>query len=671
MLFPHSGEDSELFQKSLDEGSLNIKIASVLFVGMNDSVLSDAKHVVFQEPISGKTPVSSLVKHQIYFRVKGDVMIRRLQPESCDSLILHSMRETSITAEHALVEDTSTTVGHTIVEETATAEHALVEEASETVETEEYTEDMKRREHFTDISTPLQLPASPFQYKQSPVVEQSDQQPSEKRSSHLSLSQSGQSREFLDEAVSFKDLIKLLKYNKNEGMVEFFHVFDVGSHNHMNEILQVFVKNVSLCALVIDSSEATIHKQEVELLHRMSYASKAMVIEMCSGCQPSPENLASKSASLEHLSNILVESSSDSPKNIFPITLKEEGDTDHNIGASLLTHALSSSSKTFPFSWYLFGFRLRLLMTSRNQSTATVSGECMPIAEGLEMDGPTVEAALQHLMNHNIILYFRNILNNAVFLDVQIFSQVLEVLFKKATRDVGCFDRLIFDKVVASLHNNSVSSEHFFTLFIELMIIAHFDYGTTKSYFIPCWLTILDEKDRKETCSTSVDSQFSPLFCKCPSTGCEFITMLTAFLLNQLDGWKILRNSQGNPECLYKNCVKFNFEDRCVVTISFFSGYIEVYVKLEESMKDLHGISTTVLQGLEKVKLVLNAHQSFSFNMAFLCHCRRFEHVHTAPYNSDTGALECVGESIKIGPSSPILKWLKDNKSGIIIICCA
>jgi hypothetical protein len=312
-------------------------------------------------------------------------------------------------------------------------------------------------------------------------------------------------------------------------------------------------------------------------------------------------------------------------------------------------------------------------MTFRNQSTATVSGECMPIAESLEMDRPTVEAALQHLMDHNIILYFRNILNNAVFLDVQIFSQVLEVLFKKVTRDIGCFDRLIFDEVIASLHSNSVPSEHFFTLFIELMIIAHFDYGTTKSYFIPCWLTILDEKDRKETCSTSVDSQFSPLFCKCPSTGCEFITMLTAFLLNQLDGWKILRNSQGNPECLYKNCVKFNFEDRCVVTISFFSGYIEVYVKSEKPMQNMYGISTAVLQGLEKVKLVLDSHQSFTFEMAFPCHCGNFEHVHYAPYNIDADTLECHGRSVRIGSSSSIVAWLRGNKSGMIVRlrnCC-
>jgi hypothetical protein len=664
---PFLDEDSVLFQKSLDDGSLNIKIASVLFVGRKDSALSDAKHVIFQEPISGITPVSSHIKHEIYFRIKGDPMIQRLQPESCDSLILHSMGETTTGVEHAVVgeasstavrafvEETSTTVGHTFTDMTTGEEHAP----------------HLKSEFSSDAHNPSPQPTQditkPPVSSQSSVIEQVkslDQEPNP-------ISESQQlSYEFLDEAGCFKDLTKLLKDGKNKGMVEFFHVCNVGSCHHMNEILQIFVKNVSLCALVIDSSEATIHKQEIEMLHEMSYASKAMVIEMCSDGEPSLENLASKNASLEHLSNVLVESSSDPPNYIFPVTLRLESDPDNNVGTSLLAHALSSpSTRTFPFSWYLFGFRLRLLMISRNHSAVTVSHECMAIAKGLKMDRSTVETALEHLMDHNIILYFRNILSDAVFLDVQVFSQVLETLFEKYTHyenRYGSFNQVIFYEVVANLLSNSVSSEQFFTLFSELMIIAPFNYGATKSYFIPSWLTVLNEKDRKETCSTSADSHFSPLLYECPSNGFEFITMLTAFLLNQSGDWKILRNSKGNPECLHKNCVKFNFEDRFVVTISFFSGYIEVYVKLEKPMQSLHDVSSAVLRGLENVVFVLNSHKSYSFDMAFPCHCGRFEHIHTAPYNSDTGTLECLGRSVRIDPSSPIMAWLKDNKSGMM-----
>jgi hypothetical protein len=615
---------------------------------MNDSTLSKAKHAVLQESISETTQVSSLVEHEIYFRVKGDPMIRRLQPESCDNLVLHSMKETSKGGEQP---KTFTTV------EQETSENT----------NNQVPDPFPKPKQETPPST---LPTST---SQSSVIVQSeffDQQPSESVSSPLPLSKSQrQSRELLVEAASFEDFVKQLKHSKNEGMVELFHVFKVGSCHFMDEILQIFVKNVSLCALVIDSSEAIIHEREVEMLREMSYASKAMVIEMCKVGELSPENLASKSASLQHISNILVESISDPLNYIFPITLREQGGSDHNIGTSLLSHALSSSStKTFPFSWYLFGFRLRLFMTSNNQSTATVSDECVAIAKDLKMDRPTVEAALEHLMDHNIVLYFRNILPDAVFLDVQIFSQILDRLFEKSIPhgdQHGTLDKSVFYEIIADLHNNSVSDESMFTLFTDLMIIAPF---AKKGYFVPWWLTVLNEKGRGKICSDALGFHVVPLFCKCPSTGYEFIVMLTAYLLNHLDGWNILQSSQGHPQCLYKNCVMFNLEDHCVVTISFFSGYIEVYVKSERAVQNLRNISTTVLQGLEKVKLLLNSHQSFSFDMAFPCHCEGFRHVHTAPYNSNTGTLECDRRPVKISPSSPIMKWLKGNKPGKRIV---
>jgi hypothetical protein len=671
MCKPSSGE---LFQKSLDNGSLDIKIASVVFVGMKDSTLSEAKHAVLQESISGTTVVSSLVEHEIYFRVEGDPMIRRLQAESCDNLVLHSMKETSKGVEQLFVERTSMTVEQeeisTTVEQKETSTTVEQKETSTTVEQKgtsttlrhAYTENTNKQmpnpfprpKQETPPSTITRLPTSTSQYKQS---ESFDQQPSESVSSPPLSQSQRESRELLDEAASFEDVVKLLKHSKNEGMVEFFHVFTVSSCHFMNEILQIFVKNLSLCALVIDSSDTIIHEREVELLREMSYASKTMVIEMCKVGKLSPENLASKSASLQHISSTLVESSSDPLNYIFPITLREQGGSDETY---LLSHALSSSStETFPFSWYLFGFRLRLFMTSNSQSTATVSDECMAIAKDLKMDRPTVEAALEHLMDHNIILYFRNILRGAVFLDVQIFFQILDSLFKKSIPrgdQHGSFDKSVFYEIIADLHNNGVSDNNMFTLFTELMIIAPF---TNKGYFVPWWLTVLDEKDRKEVCSAALDFHVVPLFCKCPSTGYEFIVMLTAYILNRLDGWNILQTSQGHPDCLYKNCVMFNLEDHCVVTISFFSGYIEVYIKSERAVQNLRNISTTVLQGLEKVKLLMNSHQSFSFDMAFPCHCTGFKHI--APYNSNTGTLECDRRYVKIFPSSPIMKWLEDK----------
>lgn len=643
-----------------------------MFVGVNDSLSVNAKLAVFQEPFSETTQVSShLVHHEIYFRAEGDALLRRLQPDSYDRLILYSMRDTS------------------------TGEDVPHEEKPQPIlETPSDTNVTKPQHLPLQYSGSDQLTGHPLVPDKSLVFQpgSSSIQPSGKESSHLSTTSSNlssvpeptdgsiqltteaggmdpshaggdESTKFLTEAAGFEDFTKLFTHYKNKGMVEFFHVFNVGSHHHMNEILQIFVRNVSLCALVTDSSE-DIQQKELDMLHANSFASKGMVVEVCADHEPILKKTASKTASLEHFSKFLIEKSSDPLSYIFSMNLRELSESDCNTGASILAHTSSSSSKTFPFSWYLFGFRLRLFMSSKGKSTASVSDECMTIAKGLAMDRPTVEAALEHLMEQNMILYFRDILNNTIFLDVQMFSQILERLFEKSIHSNSSFSLSAFEEVIV---NKQVTIDDFLTLFTKLMIMAPYDDGTGTKHFIPCWLTVLDETDREKTCSSAGDYSLSPVYFKCPSNGYEFIAMLTVFLLSKPNGrWKILLSDRKYPVCLYKNCVKFDVDNRCIVTISFFMGCVEVNVKCQDkSEQNFYDISATVLQGLEKVKLILNSHQSFSFNMSFPCHCGRVENVHIAPYNTVDGILECVNGAVRVTPNSPIMKWLKSNKAGI------
>ena len=81
--------DSDLFEKSLEEGSLNITIASIIFTGLEEFDSVNAKHVVFQEPISSKpAPVQS--HNNIYFRPQGHLELRKFYHNNLNEAVLYS-----------------------------------------------------------------------------------------------------------------------------------------------------------------------------------------------------------------------------------------------------------------------------------------------------------------------------------------------------------------------------------------------------------------------------------------------------------------------------------------------------------------------------------------------------------------------------------------------------
>ena len=52
----------------MDKGSLDLRIASVIFFGVSDSEVTSAKHVALQEPVPTTPKAISSVEHEIYYR---------------------------------------------------------------------------------------------------------------------------------------------------------------------------------------------------------------------------------------------------------------------------------------------------------------------------------------------------------------------------------------------------------------------------------------------------------------------------------------------------------------------------------------------------------------------------------------------------------------------------
>ena len=652
------GESFSQFQKALNDGFLDIHVATVLFVGLDNSLTLNAKHAVFQDPSGASMTEAFPVNHEIYFNVNDtNKFLRRLHGDNFDDIIVSSMgirnkhEQVYAEASPALeqrIDDPKLT--STPVSETDFTKPSLFEVVSQP-QLISPTEPQLHTLNQPSLNQPS-LHQLPQEIKDS-VDERSIDEIAETKM--FEIDSDDEHELSLNEASDFENFIQHLSRFKNEGKVKLYHVFDFNSHHQMSEVYKIFIHNVSLCVMVTESSEH-FHAKEINiLLNNLSSSSPGLVIENCTQ-KDSIGNRDAKTSVLEQFSEFLVKNDNRDGKGyLFPMNCLNLENADRD---SVLSHAVSSlNSTTFPFSWCLFGFRLVQIMNKKH--TASVSSEGMKIASELDMDRPTTEAALEHLMERNILIYFRDILNDTIFLDVRIFSNIFSVLCEKSN-SMGTIALSDFNDAVSS-NTKHVSSSDFSILFLKLMIMAPYNSGDGR-YLIPSLLALLDKTTIEDI---RQEYDLYPVYFKCPSLGYEFITMLIAFLLNLPGGnWKVLNDNAGFPVLLHKNCVKFQ-HGKSTVVVSYWMGVIEVDMKSQDqSGRTFSDVSTTILRALEKIRLILNSYHSFSFNMSFPCHCEKANHKHSATFNSETGLLKCEHNN-SVFPTSATTRWI--NISGKLL----
>ena len=606
---------SELFQKSLSDGTLNMSIASVMFVGSKNHLSTDARCAIFQEAAVAPHLV---VNHGIYYQARNDTMFKKTNDY-----------------EH-VISSTLCSEIEKVSDQQSLAQHQQLKQQPEQQPNQQPRQQSKQPPKEQPPKS-TSLFTTSIGVKQ-PLTSQDEQQQQDSDeivvpplvSMHVPS---------IDEIADCKDLVNFINKDGNE--IFFYNVFDFGTHHHMNELYKIFVRNVSLCAFVTDSSGG-INSEMIEKYR--NFSSKGVIIVLKSDIKPSVSDQGKEL--FEIFQDYLIQN----PQSyFFPINPKE---SDQEVGISILSNALSVPQK-FPFSWYLFGFKLRMFMISNNRSTLSVSKEAMVIAEKLELNRPTVEAALEHLTENNIILYFKN---DTIFLSVHMFSRIISELHELHKSAIVNTSDL--HSVTAMYVSDDLTVDGFISLFIKLMILAPCDnVANNVQYLVPCLLIPLNEEELKEICSDSYFPDLQPVYFKCPSNGNEFITMLTVFLLTHPKRkWKLHLDPYQKPKCLHKNCVQFIPENSsCIVTLGFFDGYIKVYAKsYGELLPNLNHIPAMIIQGLEKIKVILNSHQTFNFGMSFGCTCGRYDAI----YNYESKVLTCENEPATTSPSSSVYRWI-------------
>ena len=610
-----------------------------MFVGTDHAGCTSAKHLVFQESVPTTLQPTQLVKHEKYFRAEGDPTLRKLQPDNYDQVLYYSLSFGEIKEGHCPTESPADVSPNSAPHrQTASATKTSPEEPSK------------------QATTPTPTPTA--------VTQNSATQNVPTMSESL-YQQSIDLERIIDECASMDDFKKfLIKYSN--GKISIFHSFDCGSNFlQMREILKVFIKNVSLCTLVTNSSKG-LHQNELGLLQEYeSCALRGLVIG--SHC----DVLSSLTTENVLGSEFVIKNANEM---IFAVNYLNPQKPDHVTAASIMDEQLSSLAvtKRFPFSWYLFGFRLLRAMTG-GVDILNVSKDCMVIAERLEMDRPTVEAALEHLTEQNLVLYFRDILNDVVFSGINFFSQFFSHLYNtisqkrdpsEETWKLAIINESDLNDIVLNFKHTTqnMSLANYITLFMKLQIMA----PSNNAYLLPCVLPNLGKSDINRM-HFQESSLSAPVIIKCPSTGYEFMCMLVSFLLTWTNyDWQVLLDASGAPVTLYKNCIKFVvLSSRCVIVISFSGGNLKVTVEHpEQESLHLWKVGDIILKGLEMSKVILSCQKNFEFELSYQCPCEIPE-PHTATYNRDRDCVTCDMTKAEVSPLH-YEKWLHTGNSNLI-----
>ena len=629
----------------MKNGSLNISVASVVFFGISSSEVSSAKHITLQEhvPTTMNTAMSSLGKHEIYFRAAdcNDTMFKKMETNDYNEIITFTMSskaERKVETKHVSSSAQVQVSSPTFPSQQSSAS-SLESPRDQILSAQQMDASISTVEETAEETKPKQdLPHQESSPKQDlPKLE-------------ASLDQSLV-------AMSVADTIHFMTQYKNTGKMELLHVIENGGliSCKFSEILKLFIKDVTLYAFVTDLSN-DLHPAELNaLLHITAQGSKILII----GTNEETDDEIKIPLLQQNLNNKNIK------ENKLLLRCKSPQRKDYEVGSSIIVHALSvSNPKRFPFSWYVFGFKLKDYIDSSNLGILSVNGHCMEIGKKLHMDAPTVRAALEHLTDHNMILYFKDILPDIVFSGIAIFSHIFTSLCAKLNSGRSLIDwhssivsKTAFLTEITSFTSglNYITDNDFIILFQKLMILAPFDGDS--NYILPFMLQSLDETRRQQIYANHLTSSNVPVLIKCPGPGSEFMSMLIACLLNQ--SWIIAKDHSGNPRCLYKNCVTFRLENY-TITVTSWAEYIEICVETfkEKKISNYRHIASTILLILHRINVLRNGYNQFEFNIGFYCDCGKSNEQHTCTYSTKDHVLLCEKNRDKMFPSSSQMQWL-------------
>ena len=453
---------------------------------------------------------------------------------------------------------------------------------------------------------------------------------------------------------------------KKQFGVNWIQFIDCGGQPQYHDILPFFIQNtLTVTIFALKLSEALSHHPTVEYYEIngksfgkpfVSPLSHEQILQHCLGSMCSPnahtpliiivgthrdeeskftESIEEKNQKLKALlgPNIFntVYNGEDLNDLIFPINAKSPDDNDRKTATKMrekLISKLPSIRIQVPMAWY--GLEVELQRSSQDGVLSLV--ECKACAERLHIHGEVFSAALDHLVQHSVFLYYPDVLPQTVFCDPQaILTKVTELvqyhhkLMDNPDKDVAAESDLVMfrDRGLVSVKLLKKFPKHYkeglFTpqdllkLLVSVHVIAMIRDG---EYLMPALLTHLG-------CGKVFQllHQITSLIIR-PTQGCipsGLFCCLVAHLLSPTNQspWNLCME-EGKPLCLHRNCISLKQKGTAeIVTLVDMFFYIEVHVS-EASSEVCREIRDHVHSGIKSACSVLK-YQDVKFEDAFIC----------------------------------------------------
>ena len=295
---------------------------------------------------------------------------------------------------------------------------------------------------------------------------------------------------------------------------------------------------------------------------------------------------------------------------IFPVNAKNPGRQDQEVARELRKAILSAAStlkshKT-PLAWHLLEIALRKLAASMSRSILSRQ-ECWRVARKLHLSVEEFDAALDHLSQLNLILYYRRLLPDAVFTDAQVVvDKVTELVQYSYTLQCKPDKRALTRGELLEFRDEGILTENLmnefpkhyeaglFTASDMLNILEHrlmIALIREKKFFMPSLLLDLPA-EAIEKHRTKLVSPVAPLVIHFPDglAPCGLFCSLIASLLSPLSPlhWELLPSptNRVKPECVVRNLIKFKLPHGLPGAVALIDSYthFEVHIAVPEGV---------------------------------------------------------------------------------------
>ena len=357
------------------------------------------------------------------------------------------------------------------------------------------------------------------------------------------------------------------------------------------------------------------------------------------------------------------------PEVIFPINAKTPGEQDHQVCALIRKQVQDKKYAPSPYKIPIGWFLLEQDIIKASKGGVISKKECIGIASILNIDEEALTAALKYFDDLNIFLYYPSVLPEVVFSDPQILlNKVTELVHFSYSlqsdspplavegkwlqfRDKGIVTVDMFQDERFATHYipDLFTPADLIKLFEHLLIIAPL---SSTEYFMPSLLHMISLEEVSNllpppsTCA-------APLLVHFPA-GCAqngLFCALVVYLISKCQ-WKFACNVKGNPLCVSRSCVRFQFPGKraSIVLVDTFS-YFEVHVTMRNTMypKVCPMIRESIFSGLKAAAEALRYNNSTPVP-AFFCKCSSPPHAATPVIEDDDCYLMCTMSDDDGGP---------------------